>query len=128
MLTSQIFLRPNPFPFCFQKRKIHIMKNFNMCLKIVNCVYEMKYKLVVFVCLAILLRKVLKNLEKSVRSRCFQILNLNLKSTGRNFTIFFIQYHLRVLNIYQMIAILGTFQHLKIIKTISICGYLFSNK
>lgn len=49
------------------------MKNFNMCLKIVNCVYEMKYKLVVFVCLAILLRKVLKNLEKSVRSRCFQL-------------------------------------------------------
>lgn len=26
------------------------MKNFNMCLKIVNCIYEMKYKLVVFVC------------------------------------------------------------------------------
>lgn len=69
------------------------MKNFNMCLKIVNCDYEMKYKLVVFVCLAILLKKVLKNLEKSVRSRCFQMLNLNLKSTGRNFTIFFIQYH-----------------------------------
>lgn len=40
------------------------MKNFNMCLKIVNCVYEMKYKLVVFVCLAILLTKVLKKSGK----------------------------------------------------------------
>lgn len=44
------------------------MKNFNMCFKIVNCVYEMKYKFVVFVCLVILLRKVLKNLEKLVWS------------------------------------------------------------